>query len=190
MIPSPKPWTPVIIWLWLSLASFARAAHSPRDGGTSRFWSESANRKLPVYQVQAVAGDAVFLPCDISTTDDVPVHQKDNEDAVLLVLWYREDLGTPIYSLCGQQKRATNGRLFVIDRFNLKLSHLQPRSRVENQSTLFYGRNSIWPTKNNWTGKLRTEFPCFESLKQSRACIVWVAVNETHSVHNLLFDIE
>jgi hypothetical protein len=38
--------------------------------------------------VTAVAGDAVYLPCDITT---------DSGDAVLLVLWYREDLGTPIY---------------------------------------------------------------------------------------------
>jgi hypothetical protein len=35
-----------------------------------------------------VAGDAVYLPCDITT---------EISDAVLLVLWYREDLGTPIY---------------------------------------------------------------------------------------------
>ncbi|XP_039282944.1 uncharacterized protein LOC120351063 [Nilaparvata lugens] len=105
MIPLPKPWTPVIIWLWLTLAPCVRAAHSARDGGTSRFWSESANRKLPVYQVQAVAGDAVFLPCDISTTDEQPpVHHKDTEDAVLLVLWYREDLGTPIYSVDARER--------------------------------------------------------------------------------------
>ncbi|KAJ8874005.1 hypothetical protein PR048_024845 [Dryococelus australis] len=43
-----------------------------------------------MYHVQAVLGDAVYLPCDISTVD--------HGDAVLLVLWYREDLGTPIYS--------------------------------------------------------------------------------------------
>lgn len=40
-------------------------------------------------QVVAVVGEPVYLPCDISTQDE--------EDAVLLVLWYREDLGTPIY---------------------------------------------------------------------------------------------
>lgn len=43
---------------------------------------------VPLYHVTAVAGDAVYLPCDITT---------DSGDAVLLVLWYREDLGTPIY---------------------------------------------------------------------------------------------
>lgn len=40
-------------------------------------------------QVMAIVGDPIYLPCDISTQDD--------DDAVLLVLWYREDLGTPIY---------------------------------------------------------------------------------------------
>lgn len=40
-------------------------------------------------QVVAVAGEPVYLPCDIETSGE--------EDAVLLVLWYKEDLGTPIY---------------------------------------------------------------------------------------------
>ena len=42
-------------------------------------------------QVVAVAGEPVYLPCDVATQDE--------DDAVLLVLWYREDLGTPIYRL-------------------------------------------------------------------------------------------
>lgn len=45
---------------------------------------------VPVYNVEAVVGDPVYLPCDIST--------KDPSDQVVLVLWYREDLGTPIYT--------------------------------------------------------------------------------------------
>jgi hypothetical protein len=43
---------------------------------------------VPLFHVTAVVGDAVYLPCDITTGAG---------DAVLLVLWYREDLGTPIY---------------------------------------------------------------------------------------------
>ena len=43
---------------------------------------------VPLFHVTAVVGEAVYLPCDITT---------DHGDAVLLVLWYREDLGTPIY---------------------------------------------------------------------------------------------
>ncbi|XP_021932330.1 uncharacterized protein LOC110835928 isoform X2 [Zootermopsis nevadensis] len=45
---------------------------------------------VPLFHVTAVVGDAVYLPCDITTGEG---------DAVLLVLWYREDLGTPIYSV-------------------------------------------------------------------------------------------
>lgn len=37
-----------------------------------------------------VQGDPVYMPCDISTQED--------NDAVVIVLWYREDLGTPIYT--------------------------------------------------------------------------------------------
>lgn len=43
---------------------------------------------VPLFHVTAVVGEPVYLPCDITT---------DPGDAVLLVLWYREDLGTPIY---------------------------------------------------------------------------------------------
>ncbi|KAG8262211.1 hypothetical protein J6590_057064 [Homalodisca vitripennis] len=48
---------------------------------------------LPVYHVQAVAGDHAYLPCDIATVDD----PQGNPDSVILVLWYREDVGTPIF---------------------------------------------------------------------------------------------
>ncbi|XP_023707814.1 synaptogenesis protein syg-2 isoform X4 [Cryptotermes secundus] len=50
---------------------------------------------VPLFHVTAVAGDAVYLPCDITT---------DSGDAVLLVLWYREDLGTPIYSVDAREQ--------------------------------------------------------------------------------------
>ncbi|KAG8262212.1 hypothetical protein J6590_057067 [Homalodisca vitripennis] len=48
---------------------------------------------VPVYHVQAVAGDHAYLPCDIATVDD----PQGNPDSVILVLWYREDVGTPIF---------------------------------------------------------------------------------------------
>ncbi|CAH0550102.1 unnamed protein product [Brassicogethes aeneus] len=52
--------------------------------------------EVPTKDLQVVAGDPVYLPCDISTTDP--------GDQVLLVLWYREDLGTPIYSVDGRDR--------------------------------------------------------------------------------------
>ncbi|XP_044729673.1 uncharacterized protein LOC123293023 [Chrysoperla carnea] len=51
---------------------------------------------VPIYHLQAVVGEPVYLPCDISTITP--------NDAVLLVLWYREDLGTPIYSVDGRER--------------------------------------------------------------------------------------
>lgn len=66
---------------WGVLATLAGAAHSARD--------------VPMYHVQAVVGNPVYLPCDISLAHD----PSGVTDAVLLVLWYREDLGTPIYSV-------------------------------------------------------------------------------------------
>lgn len=72
---------------------------------------------VPVYHVRAVAGQQARLPCDISLVSDeeddlsdsgvdsTPLDGESSQepsgtilrDAVLLVLWYRDDLGTPIY---------------------------------------------------------------------------------------------
>ncbi|KAF6200030.1 hypothetical protein GE061_006330 [Apolygus lucorum] len=48
---------------------------------------------VPIIDIQAVFGDPVYLPCDISIPPGT------QQDAVVLVLWYREDLGTPIYRM-------------------------------------------------------------------------------------------
>lgn len=68
--------------------------------------------------MRAVAGQSARLPCDISLVSDKEDDLSDSgvdslpldgesslassasgnlRDAVLLVLWYRDDLGTPIY---------------------------------------------------------------------------------------------
>ncbi|CAH1102842.1 unnamed protein product [Psylliodes chrysocephalus] len=52
--------------------------------------------KVPIVHMDAVVGDPVYLPCDISTVEP--------GDQVLLVLWYREDLGTPIYSVDARER--------------------------------------------------------------------------------------
>jgi len=71
---------------------------------------------VPVYHVRAIAGQQARLPCDISLVSDEEDDLSDSgvdsppldgesslasgtilRDAVLLVLWYRDDLGTPIY---------------------------------------------------------------------------------------------
>nr|XP_015837001.1 PREDICTED: nephrin isoform X2 [Tribolium castaneum] len=56
----------------------------------------NAGKDVPTSHIEVVAGEPVYLPCDISTGDP--------SDQVLLVLWYREDLGTPIYSVDGRDR--------------------------------------------------------------------------------------
>ncbi|CAG7819608.1 unnamed protein product, partial [Allacma fusca] len=46
----------------------------------------------PMAEVQVVKKETANLPCDISLPDP-------RNDDVILVLWYREDLGRPIYSV-------------------------------------------------------------------------------------------
>ncbi|CAH1186722.1 unnamed protein product [Phyllotreta striolata] len=56
----------------------------------------AAGKDVPIVHMDAVVGDPVYLPCDISTLEP--------GDQVLLVLWYREDLGTPIYSVDARER--------------------------------------------------------------------------------------
>lgn len=44
---------------------------------------------VPVVAMEALIGETVYLPCNVSTYDA--------GDEVVLVLWYRADKGTPIY---------------------------------------------------------------------------------------------
>lgn len=44
---------------------------------------------VPVVAMEALIGETVYLPCNVSTYDP--------GDEVVLVLWYRADKGTPIY---------------------------------------------------------------------------------------------
>ncbi|GIY64420.1 ig-like domain-containing protein [Caerostris darwini] len=61
--------------------------------------------KVPV-PVEGVAGGRLNLPCDITS----PI----SDDEVYLVLWYKDEVATPIYSLdarrgpLGQARHATN----------------------------------------------------------------------------------
>lgn len=50
-----------------------------------------AAKDVPTYHITAVQGDPVYLPCDISTNEE--------GDGMVIVLWYKGDSGTPIYSL-------------------------------------------------------------------------------------------
>lgn len=44
---------------------------------------------VPVVTMEALIGETVYLPCNVSTHDV--------NDDVVLVLWYRADKGTPVY---------------------------------------------------------------------------------------------
>jgi len=47
--------------------------------------------------VHAVIKETANLPCDISIPKDPTNSRHIIDDDVILVLWYREDLGRPIY---------------------------------------------------------------------------------------------
>ncbi|XP_047356608.1 nephrin-like isoform X2 [Vespa velutina] len=53
--------------------------------------NEDCVEQVPISHIVALVGDPTYLPCDISTTHE--------GDSVHLVLWYREDLGTSVYSV-------------------------------------------------------------------------------------------
>ncbi|XP_053671696.1 neural cell adhesion molecule 1 [Anopheles nili] len=47
-------------------------------------------KDVPVVTMEALVGETIYLPCNVSTHEP--------GDNVVLVLWYREDKGSPIYS--------------------------------------------------------------------------------------------
>lgn len=49
----------------------------------------SLQSPVPVVTMEALIGETVYLPCNVSTHDI--------NDDVVLVLWYRADKGTPVY---------------------------------------------------------------------------------------------
>ncbi|XP_049960993.1 nephrin-like [Schistocerca serialis cubense] len=65
-------------------------------------------KDIPLIDVTVVAGESARLPCNISTSDI--------GDTVLLVLWYREDLGTPIYSVDARERDFSQAELWSDER--------------------------------------------------------------------------
>uniref|UniRef100_W8BB58 Neural cell adhesion molecule 2 n=1 Tax=Ceratitis capitata TaxID=7213 RepID=W8BB58_CERCA len=57
---------------------------------STAFLSMLGNKDAPFYQIEALIGETVHLPCN-----STPAYG----DEVILILWYREDKGTPIYSV-------------------------------------------------------------------------------------------
>ncbi|XP_054719187.1 synaptogenesis protein syg-2-like [Uloborus diversus] len=69
-------------------------------------WNTSTHKKYPTKKtpeaptsVIGVAGSPVNLPCNITP----PGEEEDAEDAIALVLWYKDESTTPIYSLDARQ---------------------------------------------------------------------------------------
>uniref|UniRef100_A0A1I8NLZ5 Ig-like domain-containing protein n=1 Tax=Stomoxys calcitrans TaxID=35570 RepID=A0A1I8NLZ5_STOCA len=47
-------------------------------------------KDVPQKHIEAISGETIYLPCNVSINEG---------DEVVLILWYREDRGTPIYSV-------------------------------------------------------------------------------------------
>ncbi|XP_017092267.2 nephrin [Drosophila bipectinata] len=48
------------------------------------------SKDVPIHQIESLVGENIYLPCNVTTYDG---------DEPVLVLWYRDDKGTPIYSI-------------------------------------------------------------------------------------------
>ncbi|XP_037949413.1 neural cell adhesion molecule 2 isoform X2 [Teleopsis dalmanni] len=55
----------------------------------------NGSQKVQINEV--LIGGTIYLPCNIGNLE---------EDAILLILWYREDIGTPIYSIDMRNEKA------------------------------------------------------------------------------------
>ncbi|XP_047536861.1 hemicentin-1-like [Vanessa tameamea] len=79
-----RPFGPVS-WAWLVLA----LGHTTAYTDTEDFLSD-LDKPVPTSDVQGVLGKKASLPCDIQ-----PLH---SDDAVVMVLWFKESDGEPLYS--------------------------------------------------------------------------------------------
>ncbi|ETN67965.1 hypothetical protein AND_000204 [Anopheles darlingi] len=62
---------------------------------------------IPVVAMEALVGETIYLPCNISTHE--------TGDNVVLVLWYREDKGSPIYSADTRGRDVTSAKRWSDD---------------------------------------------------------------------------
>ncbi|KAL9899858.1 sidestep VII transmembrane protein isoform 1-T3 [Glossina fuscipes fuscipes] len=57
---------------------------------TGALKNDSRQTVSSVHEIEALSGETIYLPCNVSTYDD---------DEVVLILWYRDGKSTPIYSV-------------------------------------------------------------------------------------------
>ncbi|XKL60725.1 hypothetical protein PGB90_007782 [Kerria lacca] len=78
------------------------------------YWCKAIHsaKDVPVYYEQGIVGDRVYLPCDISTAEG----PQETEDSAVLVLWYKENSGTPIYSVDNREKDYRNAEKWSDDK--------------------------------------------------------------------------
>ena len=95
----------------LSLLHLTRSNYFPGPG-TRELEETSVSRSI-IYQ----AGETANLPCDIS----LPNKQNDE---LMLIMWYREDVRSPIYSI-GKLPKAFHLLLSSTPRLNCVLGSIQ-----------------------------------------------------------------
>ncbi|XP_055588000.1 protein turtle [Uranotaenia lowii] len=79
---------PAQVGFWLTLTVLFELATSVKD--------------VPLVSMDALVGETIYLPCNISTPEP--------GDSVVLVLWYREDKGSPIYSADTRGRDVTSAK--------------------------------------------------------------------------------
>ncbi|XP_050673051.1 uncharacterized protein LOC126970949 [Leptidea sinapis] len=83
-----RPWVrPKPTWAWLTVLTALGLTTAYTD--TEEFLSD-LDKPVPTSDVQGVLGKKASLPCDIQ-----PLH---SDDAVVMVLWFKESDGEPLYS--------------------------------------------------------------------------------------------
>ncbi|XP_015109252.1 hemicentin-1 isoform X1 [Diachasma alloeum] len=87
-----------------------RPTPPPTRDSPGDFVNDEVDRQIPIDTVQGVAGQQVYLPCDI-------LHPRDINDAVYMVLWFKEPHGEPFYSYDARNRQSGKARLWSEPRF-------------------------------------------------------------------------
>ncbi|XP_057337147.1 hemicentin-2-like isoform X1 [Microplitis mediator] len=88
------------------VSAIARRTTSPtRSPDDYNLANDELDHPIPIEAVQGVAGQRGYLPCDL-------LHSRDTNDAVSMVLWFRESSGEPIYSYDARNRQAGKVKLW------------------------------------------------------------------------------
>ncbi|XP_011697156.1 PREDICTED: sialoadhesin-like [Wasmannia auropunctata] len=99
----------LIVLTCFEISTFASAQSKGTTTFDSDANSDEPEHPIPVESIQGVAGQRTILPCNIQP--------RESNDAVSMVLWFKEDSGEPLYSYDARSRQFGKAKLWSAAHF-------------------------------------------------------------------------